>query len=106
MEGKANMRKELEQLRDLAYETGWIAGRIESGVEVHADYQQSKIGARNLAFKDALDYYDAVMSSRDDVISRLIKALREIANHRYMIHGDSVPAGIVAYLQEIAEKAL
>jgi len=40
-------RELLERLRDMAYETGWVAGQAEAGIKQDEAYQKAKIAARN-----------------------------------------------------------
>ena len=62
----------LQELRDLSYETGYIAGKIEAGTkqdEVEEEYQRKKICQRNVCYEILLDMVDKLEERLADLLS-------------------------------------
>lgn len=57
------MKKQLEELRDLAYETGYIAGRIESGTPMDEEHHRKLIAKRNALLESIAAAVEEEMSS-------------------------------------------
>jgi hypothetical protein len=48
---------------DLAYETGWLSGKVEAGGEIDRDYQAKLIAERNDLGREIFDRIDDLVNN-------------------------------------------
>ena len=52
---------------DLAYETGWLSGKMEAGGEINRDYQAKLIAERNDLGREILDRIDGLVDNERSI---------------------------------------
>jgi len=52
---------------DLAYETGWLSGKVEAGGEIDRDYQVKLIAERNDLGREILDRIDGLVDNERSI---------------------------------------
>ncbi len=52
---------------DLAYETGWLSGKVEAGGEIDRDYQAKLIAERNDLGREILDRIDGLVDNERSI---------------------------------------